>query len=57
MADFEIRIEDPQEVWDALYARIEALADADTGPEASSDAGPRAHSAPDDVFLALWGFV
>lgn len=64
MADVEIRIEDSQEAWDALYERIAEIGERGEELGASGDvrsgaSGPRADGLSDaeSFLLAMWGFV
>jgi hypothetical protein len=58
MADIEIRIDDPQETWEALYARIEASVERSEELDASSDIRSGAAGAEADAFLlGMWGFL
>jgi hypothetical protein len=61
MADIEIRIDDPQETWEALYARIEASVERSEEPDASSDVrsgtAGTAGAEADAFLLGMWGFL
>ena len=58
MAEIEIRIDDPQEVWDALYARIAAGAERDEERDASGEVrSGRAGAEADAFLLGMWGFL
>jgi hypothetical protein len=59
MVDVEIRIDDPQEAWDALYRRIAELGERGDVADPLRSAGPRADglSEAESFLLAMWGFV
>jgi hypothetical protein len=58
MADIEIRIDDPQETWEALYARIEASIERSEELDAASAVRSGTGGAEADAFLlGMWGFL
>ena len=58
MADIEIRTDDPQEAWEALYARIEAGAEHGEEPDACGEVRSGAAGLAADAFLlGMWGFL
>ena len=58
MAEIEIRIDDPQEAWEALYARIEAGAEHGEEPDACGEVRSGAAGLAADAFLlGMWGFL